>query len=154
MGVKHSSSLVRQLSKVMFDKKHVAFGRILDNWEQITGETLSKQSAPLAVRYRKNKDGAPTAILKVAVPSASATTFAYQKMLMIERINQLIGKPRFTDMLFEHQSPQQFKISDNEQASFKRENKEISPDLKEMIDGIEDKDLQLRLSRYITAAHQ
>ena len=93
-------------------------------------------------------------ILKVAVPSASVTTFAYQKMLMIERINQLIGKPRFTDMIFEHQAPHQFKVSDGKQMPLKRDSKEISSDLKEMIDGIDDKDLQLRLSRYITAAHQ
>ena len=154
MGVKHSSSLVRQLSKGLFQKKHIAFGRILEHWSEITGETLAAQSAPMAVRYRKNKDGAPTAILKVSVPSAHVTTFAYQKMMMIERINQLIGKPRFTDILLEHQAPQSLKISDRKQQSFVDKPKAVGQDIQEMIDGIEDKDLQQRLSAYITAAHQ
>ncbi len=154
MATKHSSSTVRALTKSVFGKKHIAFGRILDHWTDIIGKDLSEKTQPKAVRYRKDKNKQMVAVLVIDSDSADAIHISYQKLLILERINQLIKKPRFIDIIIEHQ-PIAHKVSDKttKQETFRAETP-LPENITTMIEAIEDDVLRETLNRYITSANR
>ncbi|HCK33196.1 MAG TPA: hypothetical protein DHW10_06610 [Rhodospirillaceae bacterium] len=155
MGTQHSSSTVRQLTKKLFEKKHIAYGRILDHWTDIVGKDFAEKSQPHAMSYRKNKEKKVVAVLTITASSADIMALSYQKGVIIERINHLIGKPRIIDIKFEHQAPTSFQVSDNKQKSFDaRPSINIPQDARESVAQIQDEALKERLERFFDAANR
>lgn len=155
MGTQHSSTTVRNLTKALFGKKHIAYGRILDHWTEIMGQQLCQKTSPQSVRYRKSKTGEITTILVIECSSADALLVNYQKLMILERINHLIGKPRFVDILLEHTSPA-FAVKDlmQKQEGFNAVKPELDTNIQDMINHIEDDQLKERLQSYIDAANR
>lgn len=152
MVTKHAASLVRQVNKSIFGKKHIAFGRILDHWKDIMGETLHEKTRPISVSYRKQKDKTFVAVLKIATTSSLSMQVSYQKMLILEKVNQLIDKPHFVDVVIEHETVD-YKVSDNKQQKFSSV-KPLSDDIQTMLQEIEDETLKKRLEQYLTSANR
>lgn len=84
-----------------FNRKYIALGRIVSNWNEIIGEKLAGKAQPVKIRYRKHDKGQkPEAALDIAVSSADATLLHYQKDLILERINQIFGERWITAIRF------------------------------------------------------
>lgn len=103
MSLNHASKHLRSLSKKVFADKHVALGRIIERWEDIMGPHLSKRSLPASMSYRKNgKDQSITAQLSIRISSADALELSMQEPVILERINQILGKPRVVKLFPVH----------------------------------------------------
>lgn len=153
MVTKHTASLVRQLNKSIFGKKHIAFGRILDHWKDIMGESLYEKARPVSVSYRKTKDGHFVAVLKIATSSALSMRLSYQKMLILEKMNQLIDKPKFVDIDIEHETID-YSVRDKQKQKQFSSVKPLSEDVTAMLKEIEDETLKARLQQYLTSANR
>lgn len=155
MGTQHSSSTVRQLTKKLFQKKHIAYGRILDHWIDIVGKDFAEKSQPHAMSYRKDKEKKVVAALTITASSADIMSLSYQKGVIIERINHLIGKPRIIDIKFEHQAPASFHVRDSKQGSFNtRPSINVPQEVRQSVADIQDEALKERLEQFINAANR
>ena len=112
------------------------------------------QCIPAGVRYRKDKDGQTVCVLKIQTSSALALRLSYQKGLILERINMLIGKPPFVDIQIIHQS------FDQPLPKRRTVNKptapmppiELDPQTQALLDEIEDQELKVKLQSYLHSA--
>lgn len=88
------SESTARIVKQSFNRKYIALGRIVNNWEEIVGVRLAHKAQPVKIRYRKRdkKNTKPDATLDIAVSSANATLLHYQKDVILERINQIFGE--------------------------------------------------------------
>lgn len=96
------SDATAKVTNTTFGRKYVSLGRIVSQWESIVGADLATKAQPSKLRYRKfkNKNAKPDAILEIATSSAYATKLHYQKLLILERINQIFGDEWITDIRF------------------------------------------------------
>ena len=96
------SDLVPGLTKDIFGKKNLLFGKMLAQWSQIAGDDIAAVAMPLELKFQrkaeKEKGGSPQAILHLAVKPASALELSYQKNLLIERLNVFFGYPAIKDI--------------------------------------------------------
>ncbi len=128
-----------------FQRKYIALGRIVKNWEDIVGAKLAHKAQPVKIMYRKGKNGAkPTATLEIAASSADATLLHYQKDLILERINQIFGEQwvsaiRFVNTPSNSQPP--IKMQKFKKPLSESENKALSHSVLD----IEDEDMKSRL---------
>lgn len=95
------ADLVPALTKDVFGRKNMLFGKLLAEWEHIAGPEIAAQTTPLELKYSrsggKKADGAktdktpPKATLILAVQPAFALELSYQKDLLAERLNVFFG---------------------------------------------------------------
>ena len=150
MSLKRLSDTIPAVTSKVFQRKYIALGRIVTQWEDIVGED-AKITQPIKIHYRKakNKKSSSTAKLDVATTSANATTLHYKKDLILEKINRIFGDNWITDIDFIH-VPLDKKIEKP-----KRHEKRLSPvkekNLSDMLENIEDPDIKSRLMRFGTS---
>lgn len=94
------SDLVPNLTKDIFGKKNLLFGKMLSEWPNIAGEEMAAKTLPIDLKFsRAKKDsGANQATLNLAVQSAYALEFSYHKNLLIERLNMFFGYPAIKEI--------------------------------------------------------
>lgn len=95
------SEATAKIAGKSFQRKYIALGRIVKNWNEIVGEKLADKAQPVKIQYRKKKaNEKPDATLEIAASSANATMLHYQKDLILERINQIFGERWVTGIRF------------------------------------------------------
>ncbi len=96
------SDLVPNLTKDIFGKKNLLFGKMLSQWAQIAGPEIASIAIPVELKFQrkaeKEKGGSPQAILHLAVQPAAALELSYQKSLLTERLNVFFGYPAIKDI--------------------------------------------------------
>jgi hypothetical protein len=96
------SDLVPALTKDIFGRKNLLFGKMLAEWTHIAGPEMAARAMPMELKFQrraeKEKGGSPQAVLHVAVQPAFALEFSYQKSLLIERLNVFFGYPAIKDI--------------------------------------------------------
>jgi hypothetical protein len=91
------SDMVPALTKDVFGRKNVLFGKMMAQWAHIAGDDISSKTTPVDLKFSK-KSGTNDAVLHLAVQPAYALEFSYQKMLLIERLNVFFGYPAIRDI--------------------------------------------------------
>lgn len=94
------SDLLPGLTKDVFGRKNALFGKLLAEWPLIAGAEMAARTTPLDLKFsrQKNKNDGHQAILSLAIQSAYALEFNYQKNLLIERLNVFFGYPAIKDI--------------------------------------------------------
>ena len=104
------SDLVPALTKDVFGRKNMLFGKMLAEWEHIAGPEIAAQTTPMELKYSrtggsKKADGTvkadktpPKATLVLAVQPAYALELSYQKDLLAERLNVFFGYPAIKEI--------------------------------------------------------
>src|SRR5262249_35065562 len=114
------SDLIPSLTKGIFGRKNMLFGKMLTEWSQIAGAEVATRTMPLDLKFsrppsRKTKTkttpqernihkvptlndvtaytGIGQALLHLAVQPSYALELEYQKGLLIERLNIFFGYP-------------------------------------------------------------
>lgn len=142
------SDLVPGLTKDIFGKKNLLFGKLIAQWSHIAGSDIASKSVPTELKFQrkpeKEKGGSPQAILILSVQPAFALEFSYQKGLLIERLNVFFGYPAIKDIKIIQNSV----IMDNQKAT-KAKSKPLTLQQQKQIDevtaDIKDNDLQTAL---------
>lgn len=87
-----------------FERKFVALGRIVSQWEEIVGEKLAGKAQPVKIHYQKPRKGSADkdrgARLDIAAREAEATILRMQTGAILERINLLFGDQWITSIRF------------------------------------------------------
>lgn len=142
------SDLVPGLTKDIFGKKNLLFGKLVSQWAQIAGEEIASRATPLDLKFQrkaeKEKGGSPQAVLHLAVQPAFALEFSYQKGLLIERLNVFFGYPAIKDIKIIQNS----EIMDKKAISAPK-NKPLTlqqqQDIEQLTSSVADNDLQTAL---------
>lgn len=95
------SDMVSGLTKDIFGKKNLLFGKMLAQWTEIAGADVAARTVPLDLKFQRPKKGskeAGKAVLHLAVQSAYALELSYQKNLLIERLNMFFGYSAISDI--------------------------------------------------------
>lgn len=95
------SDLVPGLTKDIFGKKNLLFGKMVAEWAHIAGPEIAAKTTPLDLKFQKRPEGtkgAARAVLHLGVQTAYALELSYQKGLLIERLNMFFGYPAITDI--------------------------------------------------------
>lgn len=92
------SDLVPNLTKDVFGRKSLLFGKLILEWPHIAGAELAGKTMPLDLKFAKKVDQKSQATLHLAVQSAYALEISYQKALLIERLNMFFGYPAIKDI--------------------------------------------------------
>ena len=115
------ADLVPALTKDIFGKKNMLFGKLLAEWEHIAGPDIAAQTTPMELYYSRAPGGkdkratgatdkkdsktgktppkaAPQATLHLAVQPAFALELSYQKDLLVERLNVFFGYSAIKDI--------------------------------------------------------
>ena len=106
------SDLIPNLTKGIFGRTNMLFGKMLAEWVHIAGEEISSQTTPMELKFSrtsgkatKGKDGKPKAdktppkaTLHLAVQPAYALELSYQKNLLIARLNVFFGYGAIKDI--------------------------------------------------------
>jgi hypothetical protein len=138
------------LTKGVFGKKSLLFGKLVAEWPHIAGAELAAHTIPLALKFQRapqekagQKDAAQ-AVLQLAIKPAFALEFSYQKALLIERLNVFFGYPAIKDIKIVQDS----RIMDRA-APPKAKSKPLTLQQQQHIDsltnGIQENDLQTAL---------
>jgi len=93
------SDLVPQLTKDIFGRKNLLFGKMLAEWPHIAGADIAAHTLPIDLKFSKaakSKDS--QAVLHLAVKNAYALELSYQKALLIERLNMFFGYAAIKDI--------------------------------------------------------
>jgi len=103
------SDLVPNLTKGIFGKTNMLFGKLLAEWAHIAGDEIASQTTPLELKFSRTGSGKsakggkadktpPKATLHLAVQPAYALELSYQKNLLIERLNMFFGYGAIKDI--------------------------------------------------------
>lgn len=98
------SDLMPGLTKGIFGKKNLLFGKMVSQWAHIAGPEIASKATPIDLKFQrksqtKGKSGPPPqAVLHLAVQPAYALEFSYQKGLLIERLNVFFGYAAIKDI--------------------------------------------------------
>jgi hypothetical protein len=117
------SDLVPGLTKDIFGRKNMLFGKMAAEWVQVAGEEIAARTMPLDLKFsgmtdkRKGKKtpvdanlqpippvsrlgraGSAQAVLHLGVQPGYALELSYQKALLIERLNVFFGYPAIKDI--------------------------------------------------------
>jgi hypothetical protein len=95
------SEATARIAGKSFERKYIALGRIVKQWDEIVGHKLADKAQPVKIHYRKKTThNKAQATLEIAASSADATLLHYQKELILERINQIFGENWVTGIKF------------------------------------------------------
>ncbi len=142
------SEATSRVSSKNFEKKYIALGRLVNQWPEIVGKEFADKAQPVKLNYRKQKDKRIIR-LDIATSAAYSTILAYQKDLILQRINQIFGNDFITDIKFVASS-----IKDTPEVTKKRHaplTKAEKNDLSKLLEGIEDEEFRKRLESFGTA---
>jgi len=92
------SDIVPKITKNIFGKKNLLFGKMLAQWVNIVGQDMSSKTTPLDIKYLRVKKGGNHAILHLGIKGAYATEVSMQKDLLKERLNMFFGYPAIKDI--------------------------------------------------------
>lgn len=93
------SDLVPNLTKDIFGRKNMLFGKLMAQWPHIAGPEMADKTVPLDLKFSRGKGkAAHQAVLHLAVQAAYALEFSYRKNLLIERLNVFFGYPAVKDI--------------------------------------------------------
>jgi len=95
------SDLVPGLTRDIFGRKNLLFGKLMAQWPHIAGPDMAERAMPMDLKFQRKaeKDKTPPqAVLVLAVQPAYALEFSYQKGLLIERLNMFFGYPAVKDV--------------------------------------------------------
>lgn len=96
------SDLMPNLTKDIFGKKNLLFGKLIAQWSHIVGPEAAAHTLPVELKFQrkaeKEQGGSPQAVLLLGVQPAFALEFSYQKDLMVERLNAFFGYPAIKDI--------------------------------------------------------
>lgn len=95
------SDLLPGLTKEIFGRKNMLFGKLLAQWVHIVGLEVSARATPLDMKFQRKAEGSPgasQAVLHLGVQTAYALELSYQKGLLIERLNVFFGYPAIKDI--------------------------------------------------------
>lgn len=95
------SDLVPGLTKDVFGKKNLLFGKMVAEWTHIAGEETAARTTPLDLKFQKRPEGskqAAQAVLHLGVQPGYALELSYQKGLLIERLNVFFGYTAIKDI--------------------------------------------------------
>lgn len=147
------SEATSRVASKNFSKKYIALGRIVNQWTEIMGENFADIAQPIKVNYRKSKDkNKQTARLDIATSAAYATTLAYQKDLILQRINQIFGDNWITDIKFVAST-----LTDAPPKAKKKRRPLTNAqknDLSDLLKDIEDDDFKQKLDSFGKAIYQ
>lgn len=92
--------LVPTLTKDVFGRKNMLFGKMMSEWTHIAGPEIAPQAIPLDLKLSrgKEKNQQGQAVLHLAVQPAFALEFSYQQNLLIERLNAFFGYPAIKEI--------------------------------------------------------
>lgn len=91
------SDLVPGLTKGIFGKKNLLFGKMVVEWANIAGPDISAHTIPLDLKFSK-KSGENQAVLYLSVQPAFALELSYQQNLLKERLNMFFGYSAIKDI--------------------------------------------------------
>lgn len=91
------ADLVPPLTKDVFGRKNLLFGKMVSEWNDIAGADIASKATPLDLKFSKKADN-NQAVLQLAVLPAFALELSYQKALLIERLNVFFGYPAIKDI--------------------------------------------------------
>lgn len=91
------SDLVPGLTKDVFGRKSILFGKMMSQWKDIAGADIAAQTLPMDLKFSK-KNANNQAVLHLSVQSAYALELSHQKNLLIERLNMFFGYPAIKDI--------------------------------------------------------
>ncbi|MDE1151257.1 MAG: DciA family protein [Micavibrio sp.] len=98
---KPMSDLMPGLTKDIFGRKNLLFGKMVSQWASIAGPEMAAHALPQDLKFQrkaeKDKEAAQ-AVLVLAVKPAYALEFSYQKGLLIERLNMFFGYAAIKDI--------------------------------------------------------
>lgn len=142
------SDLVPNLTKDIFGKKNLLFGKMVSQWAHIAGPDVAARATPMELKFQrkteKENGGSPQAVLVLAVQPAFALEFSYQKDLLVERLNVFFGYPAIKDIKIIQNS----NIMDNKRVT-KAKTKPLTlqqqQTIEELTADIKDNDLQTAL---------
>lgn len=99
------STLVPSLTKDLFGRKNMLFGKMMSEWAHIAGPEIASRTTPLELKFQRQKEGvkgqqkgSAQAILHLGVQTAFALEMSYQKSLLIERLNMFYGYAAIKDI--------------------------------------------------------
>ncbi len=91
------ADMLPKLTKDIFGRKNLLFGKMMEQWPHIAGPEMAAQASPTDLKFNRSKE-ANQAVLHLAVQPAYALEFSYQKNLLIERLNVFFGYPAIKDI--------------------------------------------------------
>lgn len=98
------SEPVSRISGNTFNRKYIALGKIVTEWERIIGAEFAARAVPVRINYHtpsdKRKTSGKLASLHIATTESWSTALYYQKDLILERINGLFGSGWIEDIRF------------------------------------------------------
>jgi hypothetical protein len=95
------ADLLPGLTKGIFGRKNILFGKLLAEWGHIAGPEIAARTVPMDLKFARKADtgkGPGQAVLHLAVQSAYALELSYQKNLLIERLNMFFGYAAIKDI--------------------------------------------------------
>ena len=145
---RHLSSVVPGLTKDVFGRKSMLFGKMLANWGEVAGAEMAQRTVPMDLKFnsktKKTAKDAGQAVLHLAVQSAYALEFDYQKALLIERLNMFFGYPAIKDIKVIQHSEVMSRKTARKPAS-RPVSKEAEENIAAAVAGIQENDLQTAL---------
>ncbi len=145
------SESTSRVSSKNFSKKYIALGRLVNQWTEIVGEEFADKAQPVKMHYRKKKDK-QTVRLDIATSAAYSTILAYQKDLILQRINQIFGNNYITEIKFVASTLPE-KLPEIKKTSRPLTNAEKN-DLSELLEEVEDQEFKEKLKSFGTAFYQ
>lgn len=91
------SDLVPHLTKDVFGRKNLLFGKMVSEWAHIAGKETADKAMPMDLKFSKKADN-NQAVLHLAVLPSFALEISYQKNLLKERLNIFFGYPAIQDI--------------------------------------------------------
>lgn len=140
------SDLVPGLTKDVFGRKNLLFGKMAAGWADIAGAEVAAKAVPVDLKFSRKtgQDKNPQAVLHLAVSGAAALELSYQKSLLIERLNMFFGYPAIKDIKFFQDS----EVMGNKTPRL-RKNRALTPQEEQDIDRlllpVQENDLQTAL---------
>lgn len=93
------ADLVPGLTKGIFGRKNLLFGKMLSEWVHVAGADIAAVATPIDLKFARKADNKNNqAVLHLAVKPAAALELSYQKSLLIERLNVFFGYPAIKDI--------------------------------------------------------
>lgn len=159
------SALIPGLTKDVFGRKNMLFGKMVAEWGQVAGEEMAARTLPLDLKFSgltgKSRaggnihgippvsalgraGGSAQAVLHLAVQPGYALEFTYQKALLIERLNVFFGYPAIKDIkVIQHSEVMNNKKPPRSKARpvTAQEEREIDA----LVGGVQENDLQIAL---------
>lgn len=145
MVMKSVSKSVPTLLGKVFQRKYIALGRIVTNWEQIVGEDVASRSQPIKINYFKSKVAGEkaTATLEIAASSAQCAVLVYQKDIILQKLEMFFGDKWVHDIKFLHVEPKSIKPITKRTKNLTETEKSY---LSQLLEGVDDPDLKDRLT--------